>query len=197
MPPPPPPPPPHRGTKRLESLILVELDHLILTSWLEFRYSRFFCRDAERKMANLRMSQCQAPRCWGQNFRIPSRFPHGRRIIATRSLCYFFLPRYLSCRGETPFPSIPSPEQSVLALTTVFSVRASKKFPDLRNGAEIMGFLCWRGSARNLVDGEITPRGHLSGKDFGFAFGRRAFKLSLTFLKATKMVAPGGLGCMI
>ena len=52
-----------------------------------------------------------------------------------------------------------------------FVGRASRKFPDLLNGAEIMGFLCrrLRVDQRETWSGEITPRGDSSGrKGFGF-----------------------------
>ena len=69
-----------------------------------------------------------------------------------------FLSTLWSCRGDALFiPFLPL-SQSVPALTTVLAARASKKFPDLPNGAEIMGFLCSRGSARNFVGEDHAKR---------------------------------------
>ena len=60
-----------------------------------------------------------------------------------------------SCRDRPP-QSSPSRHGSWQALP-----RASKKFPDLPNGAEIMGFLCSRASVRaRATSGGITPPGH-------------------------------------
>ena len=90
---------------------------------------------------------------------------NGCRITAMpldRFITFFFAKAEFSLHFvELPRRCLVHPlplSQSVPALTTVLAARASKKFPDLPNGAEIMGFLCSRGSAGNFAGEDHAKR---------------------------------------